>query len=414
MPQLLESTRTYLRSSTKLGRRLSGYRDDSSASEASLSEAIVPSTPEGTQPQQQHRPSPQNRLSALFTLDGWNKNSVSTEDRTSSKVRPEAFEQLESVPRLSEDDSKKKKRKSNSSRKSTSNSDMSSSSMTKDLTPLALPVAPAQTPRSSKRNSEVGMPRGRSPTLSPPATVSASSSLGSNTSEHQSNAWRRQLLEESIMHSLQLGYGAASSPRPSSSRQRSRSRSRSRSLKRNALGRSRKVREQQASRMSAAMSKDLPPCPTGADSMHLHGLGEKVVDRGLIVPTGSGRVLQEHKAVNKNSPYQMFLNPSSTNITHSFASFTLELPEHQASHVMSASVVPNLFKIKQGSNPSPADGLAVRRGRRDSASSNFKFGGNGSNYSPRVLTGKLSSTVNDDAKENRLPILPTSASVVVV
>jgi len=216
------------------------------------------------------------------------------------------------------------------------------------------------------------------------------------------------------MHSLKLGYGASSSPRPSSSRHRSRSRSRS--LKRSALGRSRKAREQQASNISAAMSKDLPPCPTGPDSsLHLHGLQENVVNRGLTVPTGSGHVLQEHKASNKNSPYQMLLNPSSTNITHSFASFTLELPEHQASHVMSASMVPNLFKIKQGSKSSATDGPAARaRGRRDSAASNFKFGGNGSNYSPRVLTGKLSSMVDDDAKENRLPAVPHNASVVAV
>src|SRR5690348_7331240 len=95
MPQLLESTRNYLRSSTKIGRRLSSYRDDSrSASEASFQDmnttiSTNPSSAESLklkqpQQQQQHRPTTQNRLSSLFSLEGRNRNSISSEDRAAT------------------------------------------------------------------------------------------------------------------------------------------------------------------------------------------------------------------------------------------------------------------------------------------------------------------------------------------
>ncbi|KAG0042397.1 hypothetical protein BGZ83_000510 [Gryganskiella cystojenkinii] len=463
MPQLLESTRTYLKTSTKLGRRLSSYRDDSSASEASLAEATIlpPSSTYQEATQHQRRPSSQKRLSALFTFDGWNNNSssnnnrksISYEDRAlSSKVGPETQQEqpsgVEAVPRPSSEDLKKKKRKSSSSRTKSTGSDkmitIPSPTSTLDMPPLPLAHATpiSQSLRNNHRSSrsyqlqrttmctedeDQSVSRGRSLTVSVPTTVHASSSFYESdpSSEHgsvkqqqsqQSHAWRRQLLEESIMHSLQLGYGAPSpaSPHPrsstsTSSRHRSRSRSRSRSsLKRSALGRSRKVREQQAAKVSAEMSKDLPPCPAGP-------LQELViVDRGLP------QVLQGNKTVNssnntlgqKNSPYQLLLNPSSTNITHSFASFTLELDEHQVPHVMSASMVPNLFKIKvptTTTSSSSVEATASRpRGRKESVSSILKFGGNnGSNYSPRVLTGRLGLPVDDESKENRIPASST-------
>jgi hypothetical protein len=83
-------------------------------------------------------------------------------------------------------------------------------------------------------------------------------------------------------------------------------------------------------------------------------------------------------AKNGNSPYQMLLNPSTTNVTHSFASFTLELDEHQVSHVMNSSAIPGLFTIKVG--PSR------QRGRTNSTARMMATIAHGP--STRVLTGK--------------------------
>ncbi|KAF9354572.1 hypothetical protein BGX26_007608 [Mortierella sp. AD094] len=319
MSQLLESTRNYLKVSTKLGRRLSSYREDSSASETSLH---APSSAENIK-QKQYRPSPQNRLSSLFTLETRNRNSVSSEDRAAisilpSKAEPEVQDQLQN--------DNNKKRRSSSSRKST----------------LSQPQSTLRTSQYMDRNE---VPRGRSPTLSVAPTVrtvdssSATSSYDARPSDYpsvddyNSHVWRRTLLEESIMQSLNLGYGQSSprSDRPLSQR-------RSRSLKRNATGRSR---------------KDLPPCPTDSEATGKTGR-KTVIDRNTSAPN---RILapQQEKVINKKSPYQMLLNPSTSNITHSFASFTLELPEHQVTHATTASAVPNLFTLKtcNGSSPSP-------------------------------------------------------------
>ncbi|KAG0198764.1 hypothetical protein BGX33_012079 [Mortierella sp. NVP41] len=357
MPQLLESTRNYLKSSTKIGRRLSSYREDSSASEASLHDTTRSSSESLKQPQ--HRPTTQNRLSSLFSLEGRNRNSISSEDRAatapptagaapapagtilSRKIGRETQEQQQPH------DTTQKKRKSFHSRKSSRFS------------------------RPDLYTDGEDVPRGRSPTLSVSHTdhTSGSSSYDARPSDYptmkqyQAHVWRRNLLEESIMHSLNLGYGEARPRRPRSS---SSHRSRSRSLKGSTNGgRSRRPREQHSAMLVTAMSKDLPPRPPGEVPMTLIVTG----------PTG-----KDGKSVKNRSPYQMLLNPSTTNITHSFASFTLELDEHQVPHVMAASAVPNLFTIKMG----PSDG----RRQRGRANSTARMMAGGHNPSTRVLTGK--------------------------
>ncbi|KAF9905420.1 hypothetical protein EC991_001648 [Linnemannia zychae] len=371
MPQLLESTRNYLKSSTKIGRRLSSYRDDSrSASEASLQDmntmttiSTIPSSTESLkqpQHQKQHRPTTQNRLSSLFSLEGRNRNSISSEDRAA--VTPAAGPETQGQqPAATTHDITQKKRRSLHSWKSSRQQQ---------------PEKHHRLSRPDLYTDGEDVPRGRSPTLSASHTDytagSGSSSYDSRPSDYptlkhyQAHVWRRNLLEESIMHSLQLGYGEARPRRPRSS---SRHRSRSRSLK---GGRSRKMsRDQHSAMMVAAMSKDLPPCPTG-DSTPV-----------LILTTSRSMSVKDDKKSAKNnankSPYQMLLNPSTTNVTHSFASFTLELDEHQAPHVMASSAIPGLFTIKMGPSSSR------QRGRTNSTA-RMMTTGHGPN--PRVLTGK--------------------------
>ncbi|KAF8923470.1 hypothetical protein EDD21DRAFT_61879 [Dissophora ornata] len=360
MPQLLESTRNYLKSSTKLGRRLSSYPDDSSTSDASLHDTVAPSTVETLKPQsqKQHRPSPQNRLSSLFTLESRNSNSISSEDRVtvnvlSRKVAPDAQDS-----QLQQQDNRKKRRNS-SSRKS---------SQSHHVSPTSPPPALADR-RASSYVSEGGLPRGRSPTLSVSNTMSTRSSYYEvspedypSVGQYQAHVWRRNLLEESIMHSLGLGYGES---RPQSAQS-------SRSPKRSTTDRSRR-----------AMSKDLLPHPTEADRD--------------MSSSSNNRAPQGQKGVKNNSPYQMLLNPSTSNVTHSFASFTLELPDHQVTHVMSSSVVPNLFKIKMANSES----RSTRPRRGSNASRILKTG---SGPSPRVLTGKVVSSEQAESKENMDPL----------
>ncbi|KAF9576524.1 hypothetical protein EC968_008002 [Mortierella alpina] len=399
MPQLLESTRNYLRSSTKIGRRLSSYRDDSSASEASLHD-LAPAALENIKPQQHRRPSTQKRLSALFTLEGRNRNSVSSEDRAavnmlSGKVVPEETENQEQplehpLERQAEDTgNNRKKRKSSSSRKST-------------LSQHSLPTQPPQQ-RSSRlyepdRPSALGangnpVHRDRSSTFSVARSArtaaSASSSAASSydarpcdypsMKHYQAHLWRRTLLEESIMHSLKLGYATpspASSPRSSTATDRSGPPSSSKS--------------RSTADRNSRLSKDLPPRPTASDSA---ASLEIIVDRSMPMPSSNSRQrgLKEEKR-NSNSPYQLLLNPSTTNITQSYASFTLELTEHQASHVMSSSVVPNLFQIK----------TQATRGRKLSNPTRMLNAGH-SGPSPRVLTGKAIAGQEEDLKENMDP-----------
>ncbi|KAF9959466.1 hypothetical protein BGZ70_008824 [Mortierella alpina] len=392
MPQLLESTRNYLRSSTKIGRRLSSYRDDSSASEASLHD-LAPANLENIKPQQHRRPSTQKRLSALFTLEGRNRNSVSIEDRAavsmlSSKVLSEETALEHPLERRSEDaGNDRKKRKSNSSRKST-------------LSQHSLPTPSPQQrssrlyePENSSALAENGkpVPRDRSSTFSVArsARTAASSSAASSydarpcdypsMKHYQAHLWRRTLLEESIMHSLKLGYATpspASSPRSSTVADRSGSRSRSKSGS--------------TADRNSRLSKDLPARPTTSDSATSL---EVIVDRSMPMPSSKShqRSLKEEKRIS-NSPYQLLLNPSTTNITQSYASFTLELTEHQASHVMASSAVPNLFQIK----------AQVPRGRKLSNPARMMNAGH-SGPSPRVLTGKAAAGQEEDLKENMDP-----------
>ncbi|KAG0255120.1 hypothetical protein BG011_005312 [Mortierella polycephala] len=389
MPQLLESTRNYLRSSTKIGRRLSNY---STASEASFQD-IPPASLEDIKQQQQQqqyqhqqlRPSPQKRLSALFTLEGRNRSSTSSEGRTSvnmlpHKIRPEAQEQLQPE--------NKKKRKSSSSRKSTL-------SQHQPTPPPQHRASKSYEPTTQERpltpmDPENEVPRGRSPTLSFAPTMhtvaSAASSYDTRPSDYpsmkhyQSHLWRRTLLEESIMHSLRLGYAGPSQQQDDSRTQSPKS-----------------------------SSKDLPPCPESnvdgdAALLTLNGSQEHIVERSMPTPNvGSNdlKASKEKRSSTNNSPYQMLLNPSTTNITQSYASFTLELPEHQVSHVMSASVIPNLFRIK-----------SYVRARRNSNASRIMSTGYGP--SPRVLTGKPTATALEESKANMNPHLALPAIAITV
>jgi hypothetical protein len=364
MPQLLESTRNYL-TSTKLGRRLSSHRDDSrSASESSFQDmntittiSTVPSSTESLrQPhqQKQHRPMTQNRLSSFFS----NRNSVSSEDRAA--VTPIAEHETQGQqPTTTTHDIPKKKRKSIHSWRNSRQQQPEKHRLS----------------RSDLYTDGEDVPRGRSPTFSASHTDytagSGSSSYDSRPSDYptlkhyQAHIWRRNLLEESIMHSLQLGYGEARPRRPRSS---SRHRSRSRSLKGNS-GRSRRMsRDQHSTMLVAAMSKDLPPCPTADDTPVL-----------ILTTSRSMSVKDDKKSARNNankSPYQMLLNPSTTNVTHSFASFTLELDEHQAPRVMASSAIPGLFTIKIG--PSRQRGMSNSMARMMTS---------GHGPTPRVLTG---------------------------
>ncbi|KAG0316681.1 hypothetical protein BGZ99_006747 [Dissophora globulifera] len=367
MPQLLESTRNYLKSSTKLGRRLSTYRDDSSASEASLSDALAAPSEravpiETLKPQQQHRPSTQKRLSSLFALEGRNRNSISYEDRAavnvlSRKIGPDAND-------ATQQPDQKKKRRHSSGRKSSQSQHVSSSSA-----PAALSTADR---RASSYTDRDQVPRGQSPTLSVANTMRSASSYDTRPDDYptldqyHSHVWRRTLLEESIMHSLMLGYGETSSRRRS-------------------------------------LSRTLNRSPTPADSENTSPV---IVNRSIpsapvkrVLQPQQHQHQQQHGTVHKNSPYQALLNPSTTNITHSFASFTLELPEHQVTHVMSSSVVPNLFSIKMAN-----------------ANASRMLNTTSSGPTPRVLTGTANTVVSDEQaefKENMLPLHPLQAVVAV-
>ncbi|KAG0056445.1 hypothetical protein BGZ83_004952 [Gryganskiella cystojenkinii] len=330
------------------------------------------------------------------------------------------------------------------------------------------------------------VPRGRSPTLSTSNSVStrtttSSSSYGSKSAQtpsqkeqasnahasfaslsqphtpnntlinnsnkqqqYQSHVWRRNLLEESIMHSLRLGY--AERHRSSSHHRSSRSGSPSTTTNNNTHGssgstlkkrfsRARKTREQAI--LAAALGKELPPCPVGTTltppSLSTSSSYDIISERdlqghspqnrsnnisrpgqtgqqttpgggssstGLAVGNGASGGQFRREA---NSPYQLDYNYSMTNITHSFASFTLELPEHRASHVMSASVIPNLFRVKSRIPGTPSTGLmpsisesnagGIRsRSRRNSRTQQLHTGSVTSlSPSPRVLTGNNST-----------------------
>ncbi|KAF9212873.1 hypothetical protein CPC16_005317 [Podila verticillata] len=358
MTQLLESTRNYLRSSTKIGRRLS-HRDQSSGSETSLHPSITstqPSPPSSTGGMEANprRSSTYTRLSALFTLDNLSKKDTVTSSENHSGV-------------LSSEDKKRKKASRRSTSRLSDNPTLGKKSKGTDLPLLVIQAEQQNKLKPHKQLKHQEVPRGRSPTLSMSHTLhTVASSYDTHPSDYSSvtqyeaHVWRRNLLEESIMHSLRLGWGES----PSSHR------SRSRSVKRDT--RSRKSRD------ASGIYKN--PCPANDD-------GVQIRNRALLSP---------------NSPYMMQLNPSTstTNITHSFASFTLELDEHQVPHIMASSVIPNLFRIK---GPSPLSSTGEPRGRKDSKARSI-VGGHAP--SPRVLNGKLPHMDKDrreSSKENQDP-----------
>ncbi|KAG0356501.1 hypothetical protein BG005_004580 [Podila minutissima] len=377
MAQLLQSTRNYLKTSTRLGRRMSQYDDEElnnhninkNGGDPPLRKSTdsTASTRIDRKPSMQDQPQPHGEMKHDASVDA-------------------------SVPR----------RNSKSS---------------------------GRTHRSHRHRSQEGsahmeneVPRGRSPALSVSNSVStAASSYDTrpsdypNMRQYQSHVWRRNLLEESIMHSLRLGYAE---------RNRSSSRHRSRSKLNSA---SRKAREQ--AMLNAAMGQELPPLPVGAtlnlqtSQEDVHGKIEPstttttTVSRQMPTPIPTGYITpqpqtppQTPKTPKKNSPYQGHDNASMANITHSFASFSFELPETQVSHIMASSAVPNMFKVRPSEpEPEPEPEPIKPRGRRVSRTRIISVGG----PSPRVLTGKTTRTEQGEMSGSDLesPVSPTSAWV---
>ncbi|KAG0362891.1 hypothetical protein BC939DRAFT_491680 [Gamsiella multidivaricata] len=434
MVQLLESTRNYLKTSTRLGRRMSHYRDETSGSETSL-----PSNPNDTcsfdnglsndRPQEvtSRRHSTRKRLSGLFTLEGRNKNPQPEERQSSNngllrKIGSEAQGKEDSLAENRRRDSKSSERTHRSSKSRQSGSRSVNGSRYQDRDYVS-------------EHMEHEVPRGRSPTLSMSNTVSTTTSSSydvrptdyPNIRQYHAHVWRRNLLEESIMHSLKLGYAE---------RQRSTSRSHAHPSKKDSP-RARRAREQAI--LAAATGRDLASASLleSDDATLRKAPQENIIDRSLKIinsghhtqPTPSSPQQQQQQQQQQfrysmNSPYQLDYNASMANITHSFTSFTLELPEHQVSHVMASSAVPELFKIR-GTVPG---GFAHRpRSRRNSRASLV----GGVTPSPRVLTGKkpvaplqtaVLPNVEDEGededededgsedKELESPLTPTSAA----
>ncbi|KAF9963995.1 hypothetical protein BGZ70_007064, partial [Mortierella alpina] len=356
MPQLLESTRNYLKTSTRLGRRMSQYKDEASGSETSLHLPVGTDsahsgdhTASGIADTPSHRHTAQRRLSSLFGFEDKNKNAA-PEDR-SGTVSRRVFPEPQDSPithrdRLIRRSSKGSERthrsgKSKASRQSTWSREGSGHTLSKSHDHGSVHM-------------EQEVPRGRSPTLSLSNTVSTAASTYdtrpsdyASIKQYQAHVWRRNLLEESIMHSLKLGYA-----------ERRRSSSRHRSLaSKNDSPRARKAREQAL--LAAAMGRDLTTCPESEATTFDRNTEPQVniIDRSLgniTAMQARHQHLQQPQPSHQqqppqfrretNSPYQMDYNASMANITHSFASFTLELPEHQVEHVMNSSMVPDLFK----------------------------------------------------------------------
>ncbi|KAF9981234.1 hypothetical protein BGZ75_007522 [Mortierella antarctica] len=384
MPQLLESTRNYLKTSTRLGRRMSQYKDEASGSETSLhlpvdtdsahpgdhATGIVDTLP--------HRHTAQRRLSSLFGFEDRSKNAA-PEDRApimSRRVFPEPQD-----PPITHSDRMIRRNSRGSER--THRSGKSKSSLQSIWSREGSGNTLSKSHDHGSVHMEQEVPRGRSPTLSLSNTVStAASTYDTRPSDYasmkhyQAHVWRRNLLEESIMHSLKLGYAE---------RRRSSSRHRSLSSK-NDSPRARKTREQAL--LAAAMGRDLATCPESEVTPFDRNTEPQVniIDRSLgnisaMQARHQQQQQQPHFRRETNSPYQMDYNASMANITQSFASFTLELPEHQVEHVMSSSMVPDLFKVRESI---PRVTEQRTRTRRNSGAT---LGG-GVSMSPRVLTGK--------------------------
>ncbi|KAF9580291.1 hypothetical protein BGW38_003125, partial [Lunasporangiospora selenospora] len=257
-----------------------------------------------------------------------------------------------------------------------------------------------------------------------------------NIKQYQTHVWRRNLLEESIMHSLRLGYAdraRASVPSPlantvigtpvaaaatagelagegsSSPRQHAR---------RSILGSSflssskaRKVREQAmyAAAMGAEQGRGrqtmdiLNPGPRSTASSPER---ENIVDRAMSripdmssMPSSNRHSLQppppqpQTRQPAKNSPYQMSgVNDSVSNITHSFLSLTLELPEHHATNVLASSAAPNLFMVMEETFVSTdQDGRQNSSHRRKSIRESRNLTTENGTGSPHVLGGAMSA-----------------------
>ncbi|KAF9363265.1 hypothetical protein BGX34_004516 [Mortierella sp. NVP85] len=398
MAQLLESTRNYLKTSTKIGRRMSQYKDETSGSQASLQSNPSDAGPPAdtladikSQDTTTHRPSSKKRLSGLFTFDRYSKNSMPEErpvtNIVSRKISPDSQETEEQHR-----DTKSSERihRSRKSRIDTKDRESSSSSNPYDMD-------------YASDHMENEIPRGRSPALSMSNTLStATSSYDMRPSDYpsmrhyQAHVWRRNLLEESIMHSLKLGYAERQRPDRLPAKKDS--------------TRVRKAREQAI--VAAATGQEHHPSPlTGVDpgKQEPH---ENIIDKTLRMISENRNTQAGHQH-HKNSPYQTDHNASMANITHSTCSFTLELPHHHASHVMNSSATPDLFKIKTAAPPVP-----LRSARRNSKTSHV----GGVAPSPRVLTGKrpappvqpiilpiVPPKLKDEDEDAETPLTPSSA-----
>ncbi|KAK3848668.1 MAG: hypothetical protein J3R72DRAFT_415994 [Linnemannia gamsii] len=436
MPQLLESTKNYLKTSTRLGRRMSNYKLEAASSQSSLNEKTIHSN--NSKMIATANPSSHKRLSGLFGTDSNNGGRTKTsfsEDRSAihqTKTNPNTQDTI--VPDgnynySTIDDADHHRRRNSKSSEATHRSRRSDKSHQSSHDSA---LNNNNNNRSSRHHRERDhasahmeheVPRGRSPTLSMSNTVSTAASYstrptdpsshrhsqiqghGQNQGQPQSHVWRRNLLEESIMYSLKLGYAER---RRSSSRHRS-----SRSSKTDSP-RARKAREQAL--LAAATGRDIMPSSStlspvpesgrhafDVETLHEH---EEILDRSFVPSTKVTQSAhtgttggqhhqkqQQQKATfhrEKNSPYQMEYNASMTNITQSFTSFTLELPEHQVSNIITCSAIPDLFKIK-----TTMSGVQEQRPRSRRNSRTLSIGG-GIALSPRVLTG--SGTAGSGAK----------------
>ncbi|KAG0309092.1 hypothetical protein BGZ99_000983 [Dissophora globulifera] len=395
MAPLLESTRNYLKSSSqRLGRGMSAYKEDASGSDTSLNADTTTDKPltrvtshNSTKTSRPTSPtSTKKRLSGLFILDARPKSPQPAEHPLVTRSQSPDLLELDFMREVQQS---KSAQKSEAINKSTNSGQAQAVSYSRSLTFTASASASsgddsphhrARThhghgPRSdhASEHMENQIPRGTSPTLSMSNTISTATSSYDmqpsdypNIRQYQTHVWRRNILEQSIMHSLRLGYA---------DRHRSSSRHGPHSSKRESL-RTRKARE-----------KAIFAAATGSETSSQ----ENIIDRSLKAidsdtrpqPTFRTAQQQPQFRYDKNSPYQLEYNASMSNIRESFASFTLELPDHHASHIMASSAIPDLFRIKTAL---PVAGARLKsRSRRSSRTSTLS---SGVALSPRGLNGK--------------------------
>ncbi|KAG0345411.1 hypothetical protein BG004_003723 [Podila humilis] len=414
MAQLLQSTRNYLKNSTRLGRRMSQYHDDESeVNIASDGHDLHSKGSDSLHAPPPQRSSTQNRLSGLFAGDSRRQTPVanggpSAPGSESHRVHP--------APVTSGTDILAHRRNSKGSDRSHHQQQQEQM--------LLLHHTSARSRKACRQDGSAHMeqevPRGRSPALSVSNSIStAASSYDTRPSDYptmrqyQSHVWRRNLLEESIMHSLKLGHA-----------ERNRSSSRHRSRSKRGSVRHRKAREQ--AMLNAALGQEVPLIPVvGPSALNLqtsqedmaHGTGRteepyththaSIISREMPAPTTAATTTTtthtitvpaeeyyvetlDHVSIN-NGPYHAHDNVSMGNITHSFATFTLELPETHVSNIMASSAVPDMFKVKQMMSPTTPSTSSTAaevkvRGRRDSRTRNSILLSSG--QSSRMLTGK--------------------------